>query len=170
MYSVQTFLDQLTALTKSKTIKLAMKLTWGHKLIFVFILFGTMMTYMVYRSFGTRVDLVSREYYNDELAYQELIDGAQTVSDKGAALKLTFRGRVVTVQQPDSSVTRPTEGTAWFYCVSDSDKDQKISLTDSSRGTGALAEVLLKEGRYIAKLRWSTADGDFYSEEKFNVQ
>jgi hypothetical protein len=146
-----------------------MKLTWGHKLIFVFILFGSMMTYMVCRSFGTRVDLVSREYYNDELAYQELIDGAQTVSDKGAGLKLTFHGRVVTVQAADSGAL-PTKGTAWFYCVSDSDKDQRISLGESSLGTRALAGVLLKEGRYIAKLRWSTAEGDFYSEKKFNLE
>jgi hypothetical protein len=145
-----------------------MKLTWGHKLIFVFILFGSMMTYMVCRSFGTRVDLVSKEYYNDELEYQQLIDGAQTVSDRGSVLKLEFTGRLVTINAPDSSAA-VTGGTAWFYCVSDSDQDQKLPLT-SKVNVGTLAEVLLKEGRYIAKLRWTTMDGDFYSEQKFKIQ
>jgi FixH protein len=147
-----------------------MNITWGDKLIIVFLVFGSMMTYMVCRSFGTRVDLVSNEYYNDELEYQQLIDGAQSASQTRSGPELVFAGRKVTVNPVDTFTLITGKGTAWFYCVSDSDKDQKVSLKQNITTTGALAEVFLKEGSYIAKLRWSTSQGNFYSEQKFTVK
>jgi hypothetical protein len=146
-----------------------MKLTWGHKLIFVFIIFGSMMTYMVYRSFGTRVDMVSNQYYEDELEYQQLIDGAQEVNNKRSALNLSLDGRLVMVRSTDTSTGNSIKGTAWFYCISDSRKDKKIQL-GVQENNSALGEVLLQEGNYIAKLRWATENGNFYSEEKFKVK
>jgi FixH protein len=147
-----------------------MKITWGHKLIFVFILFGTMMAYMVFRSFGTKVDLVSKEYYNDELAYQQLIDGATSVNTKGLPLKIVINGRTVTVSLPAELPSRPMTGTAWFYCVSDSEKDMKIPLMADVTKSGQLGRVQLQKGYYIAKVRWSGGQDSFYLEEKLNIR
>ena len=50
-------------------------MNWGRSLILVFIVFAAFMGYLVYRASGTHFDLVSKEYYKDELRYQDKIDG-----------------------------------------------------------------------------------------------
>ena len=59
-------------------------MNWGNKLILVFIVFAVMMSVLVYKSVNTKYDLVSKDYYKDELRYQDKIDGmhnAAKVSD-----------------------------------------------------------------------------------------
>jgi hypothetical protein len=52
-------------------------MNWGNKLVVVFIAFALFMGYMVYRALSTKYDLVSKDYYKDELRYQERIDGVK---------------------------------------------------------------------------------------------
>ncbi|OYZ47929.1 MAG: hypothetical protein B7Y19_07425, partial [Sphingobacteriales bacterium 24-40-4] len=52
-------------------------MNWGNKLVVVFVAFALFMGYMVYRALSTKYDLVSKDYYKDELRYQERIDGVK---------------------------------------------------------------------------------------------
>ena len=147
-----------------------MKITWGHKLIFVFLLFGCMMSYMVFRSFGTRVDLVSEAYYEEELEYQKLIDGAGSVNRIGPALKLSQLGSLVSVSLAENATVKLVSGTAWFYSVTDSNKDKKVLLRPTDSPMGQLGQVKLEPGRYIAKLSWTNEDGIFYTEDNLTIE
>jgi len=53
-------------------------MNWGNKLVLVFIVFGAFIGYLVYQAVNTKYDLVSKDYYKDELRYQEKIDRQKT--------------------------------------------------------------------------------------------
>ena len=49
-------------------------MNWGYKLMFVFIVFAGLMGTLVYKSMNTKYELVTKDYYKDELKYQDRID------------------------------------------------------------------------------------------------
>ena len=63
-------------------------MNWGHKLMIVFIAFAAMMSYLAYRAFKTEFELVDKDYYKNELKYQEVIDGTNSVVVQQAANRM----------------------------------------------------------------------------------
>ena len=51
-----------------------MKISWGHKILFTYLAFVAGMMGMVYFTTQQNRDLVSDNYYADELAFQKIID------------------------------------------------------------------------------------------------
>ena len=51
-----------------------MKFNWGYKILFVYLSFAGGILYLVYRTSLENRDLVSDNYYEEELAYQKVID------------------------------------------------------------------------------------------------
>ena len=51
-----------------------MNLNWGHGIVATIVAFVLMMSFMVYKAVGESFDLVSPDYYAQEIAYQGKID------------------------------------------------------------------------------------------------
>ena len=51
-----------------------MKLNWGHYIVIGFIGFVILILFMVFRSYQHNNDLVSEDYYAEEIAFQDVID------------------------------------------------------------------------------------------------
>jgi hypothetical protein len=49
-------------------------MNWGYKIAITFILFGALIIFMVVKSFQQNIDLVTDDYYQEELKYQQQID------------------------------------------------------------------------------------------------
>ncbi len=77
-----------------------MTFNWGHKLTLGFVAFAGMIVYMVVQSMHTRYDLVSNEYYKDELQYQQVIDGASRANMLGSRTTVTQQNNEVIIQLP----------------------------------------------------------------------
>src|SRR5450631_3959627 len=103
-------------------------MNWGNRLLFVFIAFSGMISYMVFRCMETPVNLVNKEYYRDELAYQDLIDGAKKAN--GLSGKVTVRQEAATIslQLPPEMKNLELKGTVFFYCPSDMSRDRHLNL------------------------------------------
>ncbi len=59
-----------------------MKFNWGHAIVLVLTLFGVLIGTMVYKSMQQNIDLVTEDYYNTEVSYQE----TQLRKEKAAVL------------------------------------------------------------------------------------
>jgi hypothetical protein len=147
-----------------------MHINWGHKLIAVFLAFGAMMSYMVYRSTKTNYDLVSPEYYKDEIAYQQVIDGSARANQLSGKPVIQQAGAVITIHFPGEMKNSGLKGSALFYCSSDARRDKKILL---QTGPDAIQEIDSRQfvpGYYTVKLNWTTGNGNYYSEQPFLIQ
>ena len=90
-------------------------MNWGNKLVLVFIVFAALIFTLVYKAVNTKFDLVSKDYYKDELRYQEKIDGihkANTLS----SVAITQNNSTVTLALPKEMNGEIVAGEAWFYC------------------------------------------------------
>lgn len=147
-----------------------MTLNWGHKLTIIICLFAGMMLVLVYKSTQTNFDLVTKEYYKDELKYQEVIDGTNRANSLASKASVTRSGEQVNIQLPEELKGLPVSGTAWFYCAADAKRDIKVALAVNSNGLQQIDGRRLLPGRYTVKLNYTAANQQYYSETSIDIQ
>lgn len=144
-------------------------MNWGNRLILVFAAFAALMTYMVYRCMQTPVDLVAKEYYRDELAYQQVIDGtrnAQTLSAKPTLQQDTAN---ITIQLPAEMKQTAVKGSILFYCAADARKDRRLALQPDAAAKQQIPLHHLQPGNYTVKITWESNNRYYYTEESFTI-
>ena len=75
-------------------------MNFGNKLLLVFAAFAGLLSYMAYRCFAVPIDLVSTEYYKDEISYQDVIDGTKNANALSGKTVVATNGKDVSVQLP----------------------------------------------------------------------
>ncbi|MBO9201899.1 MULTISPECIES: FixH family protein [Niastella] len=147
-----------------------MTLNWGHKLIGVFLIFVGSMSYLVYRCMNTNYDLVSKDYYKEELSYQQVIDGESRANQLGKKLSITQTGETVVLQLPNEMKNTAVKGTVWFYYAPNAARDRKIELAVNAAGEQSINSNFFQPGKYIVKVKWESSGKQYYAEEYLTIQ
>ncbi len=143
-------------------------MSWGYKLILVFVVFASMIGYMVFRCFNTNFELVEKEYYKSELKYQDVIDGEIHANALSASPLLKQSGTDVLLQFPNEMKNADISGSVLFYCAYDSKKDKLIKLSPDAGGTQSFVH-LIAPGKYTVKIDWKKAGKNYYNEQKITI-
>jgi len=145
-------------------------MTWGNKLLLVFVFFAGLMSYMTYRCIQTPVDLVTKEYYRDELAYQQVIDGTKKANALSSKPTIQIEAGQIMVQFPQEMKSGSVKGSLLFYCPSDASRDRKLSLVLDVAGRQSIEAKNFHPGKYIVKIEWESDQATYYSEQNFIIQ
>ena len=129
-------------------------MNWGRSLILVFVVFAAFMGYLVYRASGTHFDLVSKEYYKDELRYQDKIDGFRNAAAMEAVQLRVDSVGILQIRFPEQMKGKPVQGSLWLYCKTDAGKDLHIPLAEDTTGMRVINLSGKASGKYQAKLHW----------------
>lgn len=147
-----------------------MTFNWGHKLILVFIVFGGLMSFLVYRSVKTNFELVSKEYYKDEIEYQQVIDGARQAGLLSSKLSIVQENDSILIRFPQEMNAGHVTGKAWFYYAPDARRDRKLPI-DLDGGIGQkIPAAYFLPGRYLVKVWWQHEGQQYYSEQSIKLQ
>jgi nitrogen fixation protein FixH len=143
-------------------------MNWGHKLMLVFVAFAAMMSYLAYRAFKTEFELVDKDYYKNELTYQQVIDGINRANTLHSQPAIKQNGNEILLQMPDEMRNKNLSGSIFFYCPSDSKKDRKFSLSVNDEGRQSFQD-LLKPGYYVVKVDWVNDKKNYYTEKHITI-
>jgi nitrogen fixation protein FixH len=144
-------------------------MNWGNKLLVVFAMFGCFILYMVYRCTQTQVDLVSKEYYKDELAYQNVIDGKNNADMLNNKVSVTQDANNVAIQFPDEMRGENVTGSIWFYAPANAKNDLQVALKTNGTLVQQVSKQSLQPGKYTVKISWQEADKKFYTEQPLTI-
>lgn len=143
-------------------------MSWGNKLVIVFLLFAGLIGSMVYKAMNIKFELVSKDYYKDELRYQDRIDGSANAAKLGN-ITVSQDAEALRIVLPKEMKGIKTEGEAWFYCKTDAAKDRKIALQVDENGQQWIMKSKLRKANYELKLSWQTASEKYYTEQNVTV-
>lgn len=135
----------------------------------VFAVFGGGMSYMVYRCMQTPVDLVSKDYYKEELAYQKVIDGTRRANELSAPVKLDTVSGGVRLALPAEMKNKPVSGVVRFYCPADARRDRKMVLNMEADGSQTIPGQELLPGQYTVSVSWESGGIGYYSQQAFVI-
>ncbi|HMI64178.1 MAG TPA: FixH family protein [Puia sp.] len=145
-------------------------MNWGNKLLLVFVVFGGMISYMVYRCMRTPVDLVSNQYYKDELAYQKVIDGSRQANALSARVVLEHVTGAVRLTLPMEMKGKAVKGRIVFYCPNDVTRDRSFPLGTDGSGRQEIVSGAVPNGHYTVKVSWESGGVDYFMEQPFVIQ
>jgi hypothetical protein len=141
-----------------------MKITWGHKIAGVYLLFVAGIVFLVFKANGERYDMVTKDYYGEELKYQQVIDQSANANALSAAVAVEKINGALSVQFPGEMKDKQIDVDFYLYYPADDTKDFRKSFTINQPGfTQALPQGF--KGYYELKLSW-TADGKKYYNER----
>jgi hypothetical protein len=146
-----------------------MKMNWGNKLVVVFVAFAALIGTLVYKSVNTKYELVSKDYYKDELRYQDKIDG-KVNADKLSGLAIVQNSESLTIVMPKEVAGHKLDGELWFYCPTDATKDKKISLNLTPENLQVISKKEVVKGKYHLKLSWKEGTENFFIEKELVVE
>ena len=128
-----------------------------------------MMSYMVYRCMQTPVDLVTREYYKDELSYQEVIDAKKHAAALAGTVHLQQDGNGILISLPGEMRLQNVTGSLQFYCPNNVSKDRQFRLQVDSAASQHIGAGLVSPGHYTLRIRWSSGGLQYMDERTLTV-
>ena len=147
-----------------------MTLNWGHKLTIFICAFAGMIIVLVYKATQTNFDLVAKEYYKDELVYQQVIDGTSRANNLSEKPSVSREGATITLQMPAEMHGLAVTGNVWFYNAADAKRDIKLPLSLNSKGQQQISSRLVLPGRYTVKFNWNAGQRQYYSETTIDLR
>ncbi|RYZ29082.1 MAG: hypothetical protein EOO10_07460 [Chitinophagaceae bacterium] len=142
-----------------------MRISWGYKIAIFYLSFVTGILFLVYKANRESFDLVTENYYEAELKYQEVIDQKSNASELSAPPSITHSINSVSIQLPREFAGKAVEGEIYLYRPSNASKDIRKSFNTQDGFYQLLLEKELS-GSYDLKLTWKTGGKEFLREQK----
>lgn len=140
-----------------------MKLNWGFGIFAFYTAFVVFILFLVFRSSQEKVDLVTEDYYQRELEYQDVIKKKDNAAKLDTGLSYTINNMSVDLRFPPSQ--KKLNGKIVVYRPSNKnfDKSFVISLDQNNEMTIALDDSPL--GLYKMMVSWQADSLGFYVEK-----
>jgi len=143
-------------------------LRFPHYVMITFGLFMAFILFLVFKTSKVNNELVTEDYYKQELDYQNKIDKMGHV--RGTGVTISQSSEAVLLQFPDSMLRQGVKGSVEFYRPSDASKDVKLPLALARDGRQLFPKGLFAKGLYTLKMDWSQKGVDYYQEQEFYVR
>jgi hypothetical protein len=141
------------------------KISWGHKIIFIYAAFVAGILFMVYKSSQQKFDLVEKDYYAAELKYQDVIDASARAKALGGEFLVKFESDSIKLILPAVFNGVNVKGKAHLYYAADKQQDRSFDFETLNAFTGFKVDHP-KNGNYTLKLDLIKSGVSYYYEQK----
>ena len=143
-----------------------MKWNWGTKIVLSFIGFAGFMLYLVFMSFQQNIDLVTEDYYGEELKYEQRITEIKNAAGLDEKIKIEKHNHGYVINFPQDIIET---GRIHFYKPDNKILDKVYDVKDLKNSFSVSHKDLIP-GRYRVKISWETSGKRFYHEEEIFVR
>ena len=143
-------------------------MNWGYKILFVYLAFVVGILFLVFKVSGEKDDLVTADYYAQELKYQQRIDATNRGNALSAEVQEEVLGNRITLHFPKEFLNRKISGKALLYCPADENKDVNLNFSTSD-GEAYLNIPNGRKGFFELQLNWEADSVTYYSVKKITL-
>ena len=146
-------------------------MNWGLRIILLYTAFVGGMLFLVYKCTQQNIDLVSVDYYAQELKFQDKIDRLNNSEQHDVKLAIVYTPEQSNIQItfPENSNSKNTKGEIVLFRPDNSKLDFKVPV-DIAEGIQNIPTENLTKGLWRVKSSWSTNDTPYYQEERIIIQ
>jgi hypothetical protein len=140
------------------------RINWGTGIVIGIIAFVVISVSMTVIFMTQDVSLVSDNYYEKSLSYQDEIDKQSRTKLLDEQVKINFNGQVIDILFPSTYLTKNISGEIFFYRPSNPKLDFALPL-QLVEANQIIPVERLEKGFWRIKLNW-TMDGNGYCNER----
>lgn len=140
-------------------------MSWGYKIVIVYGTFVAGILFLVYKSSREQTDLVTTNYYEQELKYQDKIEEMKRTASLKQPVSVTIMADSLQVDFENNFTGKPVKGQLHLYFPADEKKDLHRDFNDTTnRFLFALPPA--NRGLHTIKLSWECGGLNYYLEKK----
>lgn len=139
-------------------------MNFGKKITILYLSFVALIVTMVVMCFGQKVELVSEDYYAQELQFQNKITAVNNEKALGGSIHHFVNGKTITLTLDSNLAGANIEGTITFFRPSDSSKDLKVKM-NFNNGEQVIDNNALVHGTYKLQMNWVSDHKSYFKEE-----
>lgn len=145
-------------------------MNWGKGITLALVAFAGMLVFFLIKAAQNPSPLVTDNYYEQELKYQQRINNTNRANELSADVAMTITAEHIKLQFPPELGNKNITGELTLLRPNNPSLDKKISIVADQNGAFALENNTLAPGRYNALLEWKAGENNYYTEEKIVVQ
>ena len=142
---------------------------WPLGIVFTFILFVCATVGLVVLACSHKTDLVSTDYYEQEIRFQEHLDRLARAKELGTQVSYEPTTRKIRICLPNEQAGKGVSGSIQLYRPSATGLDRKINFEPDTRGTQFVDAGGLQPGLWKVRVAWSAAKQDYFVEENIRI-
>lgn len=139
-------------------------MNFGSKITVLYLSFVGLILTLVFMCFGQKVELVSKDYYAQELKFQDKIDAINNEKSLSGSISHSLIGKKIVLTIDSNLLSNDFEGTVNFFRPSDSSKDLKLKMNFNALEQIIDGHVLI-HGAYKMQLTWVSNKKNYFKEE-----
>lgn len=116
-------------------------------------------------------DLVSADYYEQEVRYQTQLDKIQRTQYLAGQASVAFNPgqKLITIQLPTEHLNSLTDGTVHLYRPSASRLDQQLILKPDATGAHTIDASQLAPGLWKVRVAWAAGGQGYFLDQKLEI-
>jgi hypothetical protein len=142
-------------------------MNWGYKIMFVYLGFVAFMLTLVLFTYSVNVDLVAKDYYKQELAYEKEINKQRNFRALTHKPFISYDADNKILVLTMNNLT--DKGVIWLFRPSDKGRDLKIPLQPDAQGRQYIPVTNLDKGLWRIKIDWQYSQKAYFMEEKLAI-
>ncbi len=147
-----------------------MKLNWGFGILITIIVFVSGILTMVYLSFQEKINLVTKDYYPKEIAYEDHIQRIKNTNKLTEKPAIVLNTNNLEIKFPSNLQKENIQGTILIYRPSDYELDKNFVLKLDDSLTQKLPLKDLQRGKYFVQIEWEISEKKYFSEKEIFIE
>ncbi len=141
-----------------------MQLSWGIKITVLYVGFVLLIVTMVGLTLREKVDLVAKDYYVQELNYQDKINQVSRANALEQPLTWEVQPEALVLKFPRQFKSNEIAGSIYFFRPSDASMDTTVYVTVDTSGLQTIVTAKLNKGVYKMQVNWEADKQTYYNE------
>lgn len=139
-------------------------MNWGIKITILYLSFVGLIVTMVGMSSREKVELVSANYYEQELAFQDKLTKSERSNALTEPLSWEVKTGAVQLQFPKEFSGQAIKGNVFFFRPSDAGMDKTVEFQTGATTSREIDTKGMKQGVYKMEINWEVDNQKFYNE------
>lgn len=144
-------------------------MNWGYKIALVIAIFLAGMFFMVYTSYQQSVPMIDKDYYEKEIAYQEIINASKKYNALSDDSLIILSGDSMFWNFHENTTGNGAKGKIEFIKTDNESHDKTLSFTCNDNRAYVLPKSIVSSGTYKVRTRWMYNQNEYYREQNITL-
>ena len=139
-------------------------MNFGGKIVILYLSFVALILTLVFNCYSMDVDLVSDDYYAQEINFQQKINATNNEKDLKSSITHNIQDKSITLTIDSALLSKDFNGTVNFFRPSDSKKDVRLKMNFVNNEQVIDTKQLIR-GAYKLQLTWTSNQKNYFKED-----
>lgn len=139
-------------------------MSWGIKITVLYSSFVILIVTMVGMATKQKIDLVSSDYYEQELKYQDKINRINRTEALEQGISWSVQKDKLILSVPNQFKGKTITGKVYFFRPSDAGFDNTVEIPNDTLSNKEISTINMKKGMYKIQIDWKSDNNEYYNE------